>query len=102
MACWGPHAIGVRHLAGLVRHLPGDSALTGELGGWGTDLELAALTVELVHGLIGVTMAAAGAKPQWEPLKVPRPSDRFEPPPPPMSRQGIRDMLGALRDGQGG
>ena len=44
-----------------------------EADGWSMDRELLAITAELVHSLILVTLRAHGAKSVGEPLHIPRP-----------------------------
>jgi hypothetical protein len=74
----------------LIAHLPPESSYRRATAQhWTEELELHAVTVELLHALIAVVVRVAGGK-RLKPLHVPRPGERRVP------RAGHRMSLAAL------
>lgn len=78
----------------IMRHLPETSALARLGHPWTFDRYIAVKTLEEVDALIRVTLATRGVKRDKlpEPLIIPRPGDKPEPPKP--KRAWLADLVG--------
>jgi hypothetical protein len=93
---YGVKPWGIRRVISHIKGLPTDSAVVrkhqGDYAGWDTSTELQATSVDLIHALLNVTVAAHGGEAQdFKP--VPRPYKIEQEPEQAVGLAGLTDFL---------